>query len=191
MLLAHAFMKSSTAIRNRCRAPSGPSGFDYTVERKERMIYFSSLLQRRDGELLRPDSNDDSGFCKYGQLAIWMQPQWLRAHRRSLEVALQGVTEQSHLVHVVFNGVDLGTMNFANTDHPVETFTVPANGVSQWQQHGRADFAGWGCGRESGRHDRLTYAHSYAADNNALLVSIDSEDTKRVSGFTSSNMRVD
>src|SRR5439155_2774367 len=36
---------------------------------------------------------------------------------------------------------------------------------------------------------KLTYPHLYAADNNALVVSINSSKTKRISGFTTGNVR--
>ena len=93
-------------------APSGPSGFDYTVERKERMIYFSSL---RNGETENFFGQIVSSTAGSANIAVSNLDAASVAEGTpaSLEVALQGVTEQSHLVQVVFNGVDLGTMNFA------------------------------------------------------------------------------
>ena len=104
--------------------PSGPTGFQYTVERRERMIYFSGL---RNGDL--------ENF--YGQV-ITSTPVTSRLPVRNLDVAsvaagtqaqlevsLQGVTNQSHLVRVVFNGTDLGTLDLPRRT-PTGVFPVPA-----------------------------------------------------------------
>jgi hypothetical protein len=169
--------------------PSWPTGFDYTVERRERMIYFSGL---RNGDV--------ENF--YGQV-ITSTPVTSRVPVRSLdvssvaagmqaqlEVSLQGVTNQSHLVRVVFNGTDLGTLDFANTDHATEVFTVPAAALHEGDN--TVEFTSLGNAADVSLVDtlRLTYAHSFAADENAVVMSIDNASTRRVTGFTSNNIRV-
>ena len=112
-----------------------------------------------------------------------MQLQLLQGTPASLEVALQGVTEQSHLVQVVFNGVDLGTMSFAQ--YGSSGGDVHGAGHALVNGNNTLELTSLGGAADVSLVDtiRLTYAHSYAADNNALAVSIDSEETKRVSGF--------
>jgi len=169
--------------------PSGPTGFDYTIERQERMIYFSGL---RNGEAENffgqvvsntpalstlPINNLDAVSVTAGMPA-------------NLELSLQGVTNQPHLVNVVFNGTHLGTVSFANADHPTVAFEVPASAL----HHGDnvVEFTSLGDAADVSLVDTLslTYAHGYVADANALVVNLDSEATRRISGFTSDNIRV-
>ena len=169
--------------------PSGPTGFEYTVERRERMIYFSGLrngdTENFYGQVITntpvtssmPVFNLDAASVAAGTQA-------------QLEVSLQGVTNQAHLVRVVLNGTDLGTMTFANTDHATEAFAVSAAALHNGDNI--VEFTSLNSAADVSLVDtlRLTYAHSYAADANALVMSIDNGSTRRVTGFTSNNIRV-
>jgi hypothetical protein len=169
--------------------PSGPTGFEYTVERRERMIYFSGLrngdVENFFGQVITnrpvtssmPVFNLDAASVAAGT-------------RAQLEVSLQGVTNQAHLVRVVLNGTDLGTVTFANNDHPTEVFAVPAAVLHNGDNI--VEFTSLNRAADVSLVDtlRLTYAHSYAADANVLVVSIENESTRRVTGFTSDNIRV-
>lgn len=168
--------------------PAGALSFDYTVERKERMIYFSGLLngdtENFFGQIVTttpatgtlPVSHLDPGSVAAGTPA-------------QLEVALQGVTNQSHLVRVRFNGTDLGTINFANTEHPRQTFAVPAAALHDGDN--TVELGSLGGAADVNLVDtlRLTYARLYEADNNALAITLNSADSKRISGFTNSQIR--
>ena len=172
--------------------PSGPTGFEYTVERRERMIYFSGL---RNGDV--------ENF--FGQV-ITNTPVTSKLPVRSLdaasvaagtpaqlEVSLQGVTNQSHLVGVVFNGADLGTLSFAHTDHATASFAVPATALHNGDN--TVEFTSLGNAADALDVSlvdtvRLTYAHGFAADENALVMSIDNGSTRRVTGFNSNSIRV-
>jgi hypothetical protein len=169
--------------------PSGPTSFASTVERRERMIYFSGLrngdVENFFGQVVTntpvtstmPVNNLDAVSVAAGT-------------RAQLEVSLQGVTNQAHLVRVVLNGTDLGTVSFANTDHETETFALPAAALHNGDN--TVEFTSLGGAADVSLVDtlRLTYAHAYTADANALVVNIDSEATRRISGFTSNNIRV-
>ena len=169
--------------------PSRPTGFEYTVERRERMIYFSGL---RNG--------DTENF--YGQVitntpvtssmpALNLDAASVAAGTPAqLEVSLQGVTNHAHLVRVVLNGTDLGTLSFANTDHATGAFAVPAAALHNGDNI--VEFTSLGNAADASLVDtlRLTYAHSYAADANALVMTSDNGSTRRITGFTSDNIRV-
>src|SRR6185503_5950787 len=110
-----------------------------------------------------------------------------------LEVSLQGVTNQKHLVRVVFNGMDLGTLSFANNDHATGAFAVPATALHNGDntvEFTSLDNAADALDVSLVDTVRLTYAHTFAADENALVMSIDNGSTRRVTGFTSNNIRV-
>jgi hypothetical protein len=169
--------------------PSGPTGFEYTVERRERMIYFSGLrngdVENFYGQVITntpvtssmPIRNLDAASVAAGTQA-------------QLEVSLQGVTNQAHLVRVVFNGRDLGNLSFADTDHATGTFAVPAAALRSGDN--TVEFTSLGGAADLSLVDtiRLTYAHSFAADENVLALSVDNGSTRRVTGFTSNNIRV-
>jgi hypothetical protein len=164
--------------------PAGPTGFGYTVEQKERRIYFSGLL-----------NGDAENF--FGRVvsttpvnqtvtAAQLDPASVPAQ---LEVVLQGVTAGTHTVSVRFNSTDLGTITFANTDHPAQTLSVPAavllNGGNTVQ------LSGLGGAGDVSLIDtlRLTYVHTFVAENDALYAGVTNGGTTRVSGFTAANVR--
>jgi hypothetical protein len=165
--------------------PTGANSYAYTVERKERMIYFSSLL-----------NGDAENF--FGQVvsntavtsAVPVNNLDAGGATAELEVTLQGVTQQSHEVRVLINGNQVGTMNFANTEHATAAFNVPAGVLHDGNND--VQFASLAGAADISLVDtlRLTYAHRFAADNNALSVSLDNAETRRVTGFTSNNLRV-
>jgi len=147
--------------------PSGPTGFAYTVERKERMIYFSGLL-----------NGDAENF--FGQIvstspiaetvpATHLDPTGGAAQ---LEVALQGVTAGSHTAHVLFNGTDIGTVSFANTDHTVQTLSVPAAALLSGDNSVQLTALGGVDDVSLVDSLRLTYTHTYAAENDALSIGV-------------------
>ena len=168
---------------------TGVRSFDYTTERREKLIYSSFLL-----------NGDEENI--FGQL-IYNEPvqQTLavshfdreapgQESEPQLEIALQGLSAQSHDVRVQLNGADVGSISFAGGEHPVKKFTVNRsllvdgdNIVSLRSHNGESDvsFIDW---------IRLTYAHRYIADNDALSFSAPAGRIARVDGFSTSNLRV-
>ena len=106
-----------------------------------------------------------------------------------LEVSVVGVSLQAHHVRVTLNGTEVGTLDFAGATHETQTFTVPAALLHDGDN--TVQFAALGGGPDTSLVDlvRLTYAHKYNADNGVLSVGIDNEETRRVGGFTSPNIR--
>ena len=163
-----------------------PQGFAYTVERKERMIYFSGLL---NGDAENFFGQVVSSTAATAALPVsHIDP--TATTPAQLEVALQGVTNQSHLVQVRLNGTDLGTINFANTDHPSQTFAVSAGAMHDGNNS--VELTSLGGAADVSLVDvlRLTYVRSYTADNNTLAFNLDSRQTKRLTGFQSDHIRV-
>jgi hypothetical protein len=163
--------------------PSGPVSFAYTVERKERMIYFSGLLNGAA-------ENFFGQIVGAGQTVATIPVSRLDSEPTAqLAITLQGVTSQSHAVRVSLNGNDLGSVLFANTDHATETFTI--NGADLLEGDNII-------GLTSSQGDdvslvdviRLTYGHKYLADNNHLELLINDQETKRFGGFDNANIRV-
>lgn len=165
----------------------GLRSFEYTTERREKLIYSSHLLngdaENIFGALVFSDPVEQLlRVSNYDQQASAVQPQ--------LEVALQGLTAQGHEVEVQLNGIAVGTITFSGTEHPVGKFTLNR----AWLHEGDNVVA---LASRNGQTDvslidsiRLSYAHQYRADNNALGFSAPGGEVVRVDGFTNSNIRV-
>jgi autotransporter-associated beta strand protein len=160
--------------------------FDMTVERRERLVYFSGLLngdtENIFGASVRSDAVTQSLQLKEVALESVTPGQ--------VEVALQGLTTGTHTVQLQVNGTNVGTMTFAGTEHKVAKFTVSAgllhegnNVVSLASQNGQSDVSliDW---------VRLTYARKYKAENNTLRFSALGGQTVKLEGFSSPNVRV-
>jgi hypothetical protein len=164
--------------------PSGPTSFAYTVERKERMIYFSGLL---NGD----NENFFGQIVSTGETSATLPASHVETSTPAqLEIALQGVSSQSHLVKVLFNGVAVGTMNFANTEHAVQTFAV--SGADLREGDNTVELTSLDGAADVSLVDvmRLTYGHQYIADDNHLELVVSDSQTKRFGGFDNPNIRV-
>jgi hypothetical protein len=164
--------------------PSGPQSFDYTIERRDRFIYYAALLngdgENTFGHIVRPTAVSET---------IPVSHRDGGGGQARLEVSLVGVTQQAHTVTVSLNGQNLGTVEFSNNEHPSKSFSVPLSVLREGDN--TVQFASLGGETDISLVDtmRMTYAHLYAADNNGLTVSINNAKTKRVSGFTAGEIR--
>ena len=171
--------------------PGGAQGFPYTIERKERTIYFSSLL-----------NGEAENF--FGSV-IASQPvdQSLMLHsidagndsRAVLQVALQGVTDlpqsPDHQVRVMLNGSMVGQLSFDGRQHSVEEFSIPqallaegTNTVTLIAEGGSSDIS-------LVDYVRLTYSHTFTAEQNALKLTVpEGTRSQTITGFSSSDIRV-
>lgn len=165
--------------------PAGATNFNYTIERAERMIYFSGLLngdaENFFGDVVSSDpltqtlsvTNLDAGGAG-----------------ATLEVTLQGVTNQAHQVRVRMNGADVGTMSFTGTSNYSQSFNLSGSAVHEGDNV--VELTALGGGDDISLVDtvQLTYAHAYLADNNSLAISVNNGNTTRIGGFTNANIRV-
>lgn len=151
--------------------------FEHTVELRERLLYFSGLL-----------NGDNSNF--FGQV-INERPveqklfvRHLNSATRSasvLEVALQGVTRQDHVVSVRVNGLDVGALNFGGLAHKVVELSLSPgvlregeNTVTLQRLNGDMDIS-------LVDYVRVHYPHTFQADDDYLQ--FDLTGRARVSGF--------
>lgn len=160
--------------------------FDVTTERRDRLVYLSSLLngdsENMFGSSVRSNSVSKTLVLKNVAGESVSQP--------SLEVALQGFTTGAHMVQLQVNGTNVGTMTFADSDHPVAKFPISPellregdNTVSLTSMNGQSDISliHW---------MRLTYPRKYIAENNSLVFSAPGGQPVKVEGFSSPNIRV-
>ncbi|MEP6742725.1 MAG: C25 family cysteine peptidase [bacterium] len=165
---------------------SGLRSFAFTAERREKLIYSPRLLNGDAdnifGALIFTDPTEQTlaikNFDRESATPI------------QLEVTLQGLTGQDHEVQIMLNGANIGSMSFGAFEHPTETFAVNRsllregdNTVSLASTNGDSDIS-------FVDYLRLTYAHQYIADSNALRFSMPGGAIVRVDGFTTVNIRV-
>jgi hypothetical protein len=164
----------------------GLRNFNYTVERRDKLIYFSNLLNGDADNLFGPLV----GTYPASQSLTVRNMDRESGGSAQVEVALQGITNGEHDVQVALNGTVIGTIAFIDREHPVERFTVDKalvrdgeNEISLVNSGSESDvsFVDW---------VHVTYAHRYVADNNALSFSLSGAQAVRVGGFDSPNVRV-
>jgi predicted extracellular nuclease len=162
------------------------SSFAYTVERKDRTIYFSSLRngdkENFFGAVVTRTPVDQSLTLRH----LAAPP----AAQATLEVALQGVTVAHHQVSILLNGSPVGVASFdGQTLYTARLSVAPAllkegeNVVNLAAQGGATD----ACLVD---YIRVTYPHSFTADNNALRLTAVGKQQVTIDGFTASAIRV-
>lgn len=164
---------------------AAPASFPYTVERRDRTIYFSSLRNGEKenffGAVIGRDAVDQS---------INVQHLDSSGAEAELELALQGVTELQHRVKVELNGVDVGAMGFEGQSEGITKIPLGRGALKEGQNIVRLTAFGGESDVSLVRHLRLTYPHTYTADGDALRFSLSGKQQVSIDGFTSSAIRV-
>ena len=152
--------------------------FEYTVERRERLLYFSGLL---NGET----ENFFGQVINSAPITQTLSVQHLSASTTAtarLEVALQGVTLQDHVVRVLVNGREVGVLNFTGQQNKVEQLPLSAgvlregdNTITLERTNGDTDISLLD-------YVRMNYAHTYQADNDYLQFTVNGR--AQVRGFS-------
>jgi peptidase C25-like protein len=157
----------------------GPIGglrnFEYTVERRERLIYISGLLNGDSenffGRVINSTPVSQTLSIRHMDEDDTTTPQ--------LEVALQGAVLQDHAVKVILNGTEVGTMNFSGFSNKVTRFPLTAGVLREGENTVTLQRTN---GISLVDYLRLTYAHTYEAENNQLQFTV--RGRARVSGFS-------
>jgi hypothetical protein len=154
--------------------------FEYTVERKERLLYFSGLLNG-DRE------NFFGSVINSAPVTLTLSLQHLNSAAASrMEIALQGVTLQDHVVKVSINGTEVGVLNFTGQQNKLLQLPIAAgvlregdNAVTLESTNGDMDIS-------LADYLRLNYAHTYQADNDYLQFTVNGR--AQVRGFSVANV---
>jgi hypothetical protein len=170
---------------------AGAQSFPVTIERKERSIYFAALkngdADNFFGPLISSSPVTQSLDVRH------LDPQ--ANTNASLEITLQGATDVAgsgpdHKVKVLLNGNDVGTISFDGQSRASAALSI-ANGLLH-DGDNTVTLTALGGDMDLSLIDfiRLTYAHSYAADDNALRFTAQGLEAIKVAGFTSPQIRV-
>jgi hypothetical protein len=165
---------------------SAPASFPYTVERKDRTIYFAGL---KNGE----KENFFGAVVAHGAADQTITLRHLDRSSSSaatVEIALQGVTFVPHRVKIAVNEVEVGEASFVSQEEGTGKFSVPAaalregeNAVTLTPLGGESDL----CLID---YIRITYPHTYSADDNALRFTLAKKKQVTISGYTSGTVQV-
>ena len=162
------------------------ASFLYTVERKDRALYFSSLRngdkENFFGAVVARNPVDQSLAIRNIDRSAGKQA--------TLEIALQGVTDVPHRVKVALNGADAGEITFDGQSEGLARITVSQSSLTEGDNQVRL-ISMFG-DRDISLVDyvRLSYWHTYTADNNALRFTATAKQQVTVGGFTNSAIRV-
>ena len=168
-------------------ASIAPISFLYSVERKDRTVYFSSLLngdaENWFGQVISSPSAPST------QTINTPNPALSAVGPARLEISLQGANHVSHQVSVKFNETVVGNFNFFGLANPVLTFDVP---ISLLQNGANTlKFTPAGSGDISiVDYARITYPHAFRADSDTLKFSLLGTQTVQVDGFSSPDVKL-
>jgi hypothetical protein len=162
------------------------TGFAETVERRERLIYFSSLLNGEEENLFGPALSQEA----VEQQLELRHLDLTSTSMAKLEVALQGVNATAHMVRVMLNGSEVGAINFANTEHTIAQWQIPQNSLREGVNIITLIPPGGGTDVSLVDFVRLTYARKYEADGDLLTCSVQAGQTIRLGTFSRPNVRV-
>ena len=157
----------------------------FTVMRTERSIYFTALVNNGERENFFGPIVTNTNVTQ--QLAVENLDRTGGA--ASLEVVLQGASDNEHAVQVKVNGQVAGTARYTGMARKGTTMSIPlamladgTNTVSLIALNGSIDVSVL-------ETVRLTYPHRLVADNDALKVSAAAGSVVNAGGFTSANVR--
>jgi hypothetical protein len=160
--------------------------FPYAVERKDRTVYFSSLLNGEAENFFGPVVSS----AGVAQTLTVANLDSAAAGQAQLQVTLQGATLQGHSVSVKLNGNNVGTLTFTGRERGTVTISVPNSSLVQGVN--TVTLTATGAGSDISLVDsvRLTYAHLYRADADALRFTAQGGSQVTIAGFTGQQVRV-
>ncbi|MFY9607365.1 MAG: C25 family cysteine peptidase [Blastocatellia bacterium] len=173
------------AGRGTGQAPADKS-FPFSVERKDRTLYFSALRNGEAENFFGPVIG--SAPVEQSLSLTNLSPSPLGA--ASIEVAVQGVTATAHQVRVTLNGTTLGTVSFSGQAKAAESFAVPQSSLREGVNSLQLVSLGGSADISLADSARVTYWHSYRADSNQLQLTAQGGQQVTLSGFTSGGVRV-
>jgi hypothetical protein len=162
------------------------SSFPYTVEKKDRTIYFSAL---RNGELENFFGPVVSSVPVDELLEVW-HADAAAPGEALLEVSVQGVTDGPHRVKVLFNSDEVGEVVFEGQSRGMLGVEISHSEILEGEN--LVSLVAEGGETDMSLLDtiRLTYWHTYRADDNGLKFSASGGGNLSLSGFSNSRIRV-
>jgi subtilisin-like proprotein convertase family protein len=165
---------------------SADRSFPYTIERHDRSVYFSALLNGERENFFGPVVSPEPTVESLQVTHLAPEP----SGTPLLEVALQGVTQGPHRVQVTLNGVSVGEITFQDQKTRTESFSLSTSGLHEGEN--QLELMALGGERDISLIDtiRLTYWRTYTADGDTLRFSATGRQRLTIAGFSSAPLRV-
>ncbi len=167
-------------------APGAGGSFPYAVERKDRTVYFSALLNGEKenffGALVTANPVDQ--VLRLQNVATGAPGEAMVA------VTLQGVTALPHSVEVLLNGTALGKQSFSGQTLNTATWTVAQTQLREGENLVTLRTQGIGPDISLVESIRITYWHNYNTNDTLLRLTATGNDQLTIEGFTSPVIRV-
>jgi Peptidase family C25 len=169
-------------------AKAGPGSFAATVEWNPRTVYFAALLNGDADNFFGPVLGSGSPVSNSFTVTSLDTTATTNAQ---LEVSLQGVSSGAHAVAVQLNHYRAGTVNLSNQKSVVAKLMFPSSVLQQGSNNVLTLTV------EGGQQDisvvdtvRLTYPHTYTADNDYLRLSTPAGMKQTIGGFSNWHIKV-
>jgi hypothetical protein len=166
--------------------PKVSGSFNHTVERRDRTIYFSSLL---NGEV----ENFFGAVVVRQPLAQTINLTGVDrvfAGDATVQIALQGISAMPHRVNVSVNGRPLGEINFQGRNQGTAGIGVPQRILVEGTNTITLTPLGGDSDSSLVDYIRLTYRRKFSAVGNALTFRLSGKSQVTVGGFSNSGVRV-
>ena len=166
--------------------PLGVSSFPFTIEKRDRTIYFAAL---KNG-----DCSNFFGSILAGdpvnQLLNVLHPDPASSGKVLLEVTLQGVTNAPHSVKMFLNEIEVGEVVFVGQSPGIGQWSVPQSLLLEGENLVTLVPEGGDLDVTLVDVIRLTYWHTYRADDDVLRFTVDRPGQLLIEGFIDSRIRV-
>jgi len=183
-----AGLRSGQRVRQ-IPAPANPgllAGFPYTAEVKQRMIYFAALRngdkENFFGAVVAREAVD--------QVLTLQHVDTTTSDGAMLEVALQGVSPVGHRVEVQINGLKAGEVVFNAQDEGIARLPIAQSRLKEGGNIVRLEAMVGSADISLVDYVRVTYWHTFVADNNELRFTAGNNQVVSVDGFGNSEIRV-
>src|SRR5262249_44295730 len=180
---------SQPGLRTKGLASKGgaasPSSFLCTIERKDRTIYFANL---RNGET----ENFFGPVIARTPISQVLALQHIApgSGTATIDVSIQGVTRLPHKVRVSLNGVDSAEVEFNGQTLGACSFSVPQSKLTEGDN--TVTLVAQGGDSDVSLLDsiRITYQHSFTAEDDTLIFTARGGQQVSVDGFITAAVRV-
>jgi hypothetical protein len=176
----------------RTNAPASAHSFPFTVEKRDRNLYFAAL-KNNGGNKFFGDVLGSWG--PVDEAVVLKNLDRTSSALARVEIALQGVTDDptvdpDHRVGVLVNGTEVGQLEFDRQNEGIKSFDVSQslltsgdNTISLITRGGDFDMTIF-------NYLRVTYWRPYTAENDALRFSAEAQRPVSVDGFSTGDIRL-
>ena len=167
-------------------ADSVAPAFTYSLQRKDHNIYYSAALNGERENFFGPVVFGDGPIVTLTLRNI----ETTSPAPAQLQVNLQGVSFETHQVRVFVNSSLAGTITFPDETQASQTFAIPTSWLVEGDNAVKLAPVGSNHDTSVMESLRISYPHSFRAENDALQFSVRANQSSRINGFTTSDLRI-